>query len=253
MVRFSLSSGEFSGNVAMSDNKPGESGPQEPALTDGETGKDTEDVATGATAAETSAMETAETTETSAAETAETSATEPESAGAESGEPPDGNSDGEAEVPVEAEAHQGGVPRMTAPQSPQEQPAAATATQASRKAHLTVSRVEPWTVMRFSFVVSLVCFIVLFVAVAVIYTILSWLGVFDATTELLASLTEGEDEELQVDPETWFSPARVLGYTGVVGALNIIVITALATVGSMLYNLTADLVGGIDVTLNESE
>ncbi len=107
--------------------------------------------------------------------------------------------------------------------------------------------------MKFSFVVSLVCFIVLFVAIAVIYTILSTLGVFDALTELITSLTESEDEELQVDPETWFSPARVLGYTGLVGALNIILITALATVASMLYNLAADLVGGIDITLSESE
>ncbi|WP_393916535.1 DUF3566 domain-containing protein [Halostreptopolyspora alba] len=215
-------------------------------MTDDETGKDTEDVATGATDTEPSASEPPDSE-------SESSASEPDAAAAESGGPPDDSPGGEAEVPDDAEVHQGGVPRMTAPQSPQEEPAAATATQATRKAHLTVSRVEPWTVMRFSFVVSLVCFIVLFVAVAVIYTILSWLGVFDATIELIASLTEGEDDDIRVNPETWFSPARVLGYTGVVGALNIIVITALATVGSMLYNLTADLVGGIDVTLNESE
>ncbi|MBB4935431.1 hypothetical protein F4561_006325 [Lipingzhangella halophila] len=193
-------------------------------MTDSETGTEAEDVVDDATSAE-----------------------------AESGDPPGDTSGNEAEAAVEAEAHQGGAPTMTAPQSSQEQPPAATATKAGRKAHLTVSRVEPWSVMKFSFVVSLVCFIVLFVAVAVIYTILSALGVFDAMTELIASLTEGEDEEIQVNPETWFSPARVLGYTGLVGALNIILITALATVGSMLYNLAADLVGGIDVTLNEAE
>ncbi|PSK95528.1 transmembrane protein DUF3566 [Murinocardiopsis flavida] len=124
----------------------------------------------------------------------------------------------------------------------------------SRKAHLTVSRVEPWSVMKFSFVISLVCFIILFVAIAVIYAVLSGLGVFDAVTDLVSSLTDGgEGDELALNPESWFSPAKVLGYTGLIGAMNIVLITALATVGAMLYNLAADLVGGIDVTLSETE
>ncbi|GAA1107270.1 DUF3566 domain-containing protein [Nocardiopsis composta] len=133
-------------------------------------------------------------------------------------------------------------------------PKAAKATKTTRKAHLSVSRIEPWSVMKFSFVISLVCFIVLFVAVAVIYAILSGLGVFDALADTLTALTEGgEGEEIPIDPASWFSPARVLGYTGLIGALNIVLITALSTVAAMLYNLAADLVGGIDVTLSESE
>lgn len=127
---------------------------------------------------------------------------------------------------------------------------------AVRRAHLTLSRIEPWSVMKFSFIVSLVCFIVLFVAVAVIYMILSALGVFDAVTDLITSLVEGgeaEEDAIGMNPETWFVPARVLGYTGLIGALNIILITALATVGAMIYNLAADLVGGLDITLSEIE
>lgn len=125
----------------------------------------------------------------------------------------------------------------------------------ARKAHLTLSRIEPWSVMKFSFVISLVCFIVLFVAVAVLYTGLAYLGVFDAVTELVSSLTEGDDggDDLNLDPASWFSPTRVLGYTALLGALNVILITALATIGAMLYNLAADLVGGLDVTLSETE
>ncbi|WP_017600668.1 DUF3566 domain-containing protein [Nocardiopsis lucentensis] len=138
-----------------------------------------------------------------------------------------------------------------------EGPGAVKATMSSRKAHLTVSRVEPWSVMKFSFVVSLVCFIVLFVAVAVIYATLSMLGVFDEVTSMMEALLEGEgntgEGELGLDPAAWFSPGRVLGYTGVIGALNIVLITALSTVGAMVYNLVADLVGGVDVTLTEAE
>ena len=136
-----------------------------------------------------------------------------------------------------------------------EGPPAVKATMSSRKAHLTVSRVEPWSVMKFSFVISLVCFIILFVAVAVIYTILSVLGVFDELTSMINALLEGDggEDELGLNPAAWFSPGRVLGYTGVIGALHIVLLTALATVGSMLYNLVADLVGGVDVTLSEAE
>ncbi|WP_028647924.1 DUF3566 domain-containing protein [Nocardiopsis sp. CNT312] len=135
------------------------------------------------------------------------------------------------------------------------QPSAVKATLSSRRAHLTVSRVEPWSVMKYSFVVSLVCFIVLFVAVVVIYTTLSMLGVFDELSNMMTALLEGDgsEDELGLNPSAWFSPGRVLGYTGVVGALNIVLITALATVGAMLYNLVADLVGGIDLTLTEAE
>ncbi|GAA3762290.1 hypothetical protein GCM10022205_57560 [Spinactinospora alkalitolerans] len=157
----------------------------------------------------------------------------------------------EAESSTAVSAEQGGV-IMAAPE--ERSGSVPKTAKSARKAHLTLSRVEPWSVMKFSFVISLVCFIILFVAVAVTYTILSTLGVFDAVTDLIASLTDGgEGDDLSLDPENWFSPARVLGYTGLIGALNIILITALSTVGAMLYNLAADLVGGIDVTLSESE
>ncbi len=220
----------------MSDSNSGET---HPPLTDSETGTDADEAVDDAS--------TAESNPDGSSDSGESPGDPP------GGEDTEGTETAGAQTEAVSDVHQGGMPTMTASQPAQGQPAATKATKASRKAHLTVSRVEPWSVMKFSFVVSLVCFIVLFVAVAVIYAILSALGVFDAMTELITSLTEGEEEDIQLSPETWFSPARVLGYTGLVGALNIILITALATVGSMLYNLAADLVGGIDVTLNESE
>lgn len=161
----------------------------------------------------------------------------------------------EEKTVAEDRAEAGGTPVTETKASVPEGPSAVKASLSSRKAHLTVSRVEPWSVMKFSFVVSLVCFIVLFVAIAVIYATLSMLGVFDELTSMIDALLEGDggDGELGLNPAAWFSPGRVLGYTGVVGALNIVLITALSTVGAMVYNLVADLVGGVDVTLSEAE
>jgi Transmembrane domain of unknown function (DUF3566) len=124
----------------------------------------------------------------------------------------------------------------------------------ARKAQLQLARLEPWSVMKFSFVMSLVCFVVLLVAVIVLYMILSGLGVFDAITDTVNDLTRHKGEtDGGVDAGAWFSFARVFGYTVLVGALNVLLITALSTVGSVIYNLAADLVGGVEVTLKEAE
>jgi Transmembrane domain of unknown function (DUF3566) len=123
-----------------------------------------------------------------------------------------------------------------------------------RRAQLQLSRLEPWSVMKFSFVMSLVAFIVLLVAVVVLYVILSGLGVFDAISETVNDLTRDQSESTGgVDAANWFGFGRIFGYTVLVGALNVLLITALSTVGSVIYNLAADLVGGVEVTLKEAE
>jgi len=125
---------------------------------------------------------------------------------------------------------------------------------APRKAHLQVARFEPWSVMKFSFIMSLVCFLVLFVAVAVLYVILSWLGVFDALSNTIHDLTSNDQGKSGgLNPASWFSAARILGYTALIGTLNVLLITALATVWSVIYNMAADLVGGVEVTLKEAD
>jgi Transmembrane domain of unknown function (DUF3566) len=121
-----------------------------------------------------------------------------------------------------------------------------------RQAQLTVARVEPWSVMKFSFVNSLVAFIVLFVAVAVLYGVLSGLGVFSALQRTIESITSSQSSS-GFNLQTYLSASRVLGYTGLLGAINVVLITAISTVGSVLYNITADLAGGVEVTLKETD
>ena len=122
----------------------------------------------------------------------------------------------------------------------------------ARQAHLTIARVEPWSVMKFSFVVSLVAFVILFVAVSVLYATLSGLGVFDSLQHLVKSLTSSQDSA-GVNAKVWFTASKVLGYTALLGSLNIVLITAMCTIGSVVYNLTSRLVGGVEVTLRETD
>jgi len=121
-----------------------------------------------------------------------------------------------------------------------------------RQAQLTLARVEPWSVMKFSFVVSVVAFIVLFVAVALLYMVLSSLGVFDSLQHTISNLTSSKNQA-GTNVSSWFSASRVLGYTGMLGALNIVLITAMSTIGAVIYNLIAHTIGGIEVTLRETD
>ena len=121
-----------------------------------------------------------------------------------------------------------------------------------RKANLVISRVEPWSVMKFSFLISLVLWIVMFVAVALLYYALSSLGVFAALQRTLASVTSSQTSA-GVDLTKWTSAPRVLGYTMLLGAVDVVLITAISTVGAVVYNLVTHLGGGIEVTLKETE
>ncbi len=122
----------------------------------------------------------------------------------------------------------------------------------ARRADLVLARLEPWSVMKFSFLMSLVAWVVLFVAVAFLYFVLSSLGVFTSLQHTLGSVTSSSGSS-GVNLQHWFSASRILGYTMLLGAVNIVLITALSTIGAMIYNLVTRMGGGIEVTLRESD
>jgi hypothetical protein len=121
-----------------------------------------------------------------------------------------------------------------------------------RRANLVIARIEPWSVMKFSFLISLVLWLVMFVAVALLYYALSSLGVFDSLQRTLASVTSSQGSA-GVNLTKWTSSTRVLGYTMLLGAVDVVLITAISTVGAVIYNLVTHLGGGIEVTLKESD
>jgi Transmembrane domain of unknown function (DUF3566) len=121
-----------------------------------------------------------------------------------------------------------------------------------RRAQLAVVRVEPWSVMKFSFMISLVGWVVLFVAVAALYYFLTKLGVFVSIEKSVTNVTSSKGSS-GVKASNWFSASRVLGWTMLIGAVNVILITALATLGSVIYNLVTHVAGGIEVTLKETD
>ncbi|MFF0573228.1 DUF3566 domain-containing protein [Streptosporangium saharense] len=144
---------------------------------------------------------------------------------------------------------------LSSPGPDSRKPAADSSPRSPRKAHLVLRRIEPWSAMKFSFVVSLVCFVVLFVAVAVLYMVLNSLGVFDSIIQTVNQFTvsDGKPSASGFNVASWFEPVRILGYTALIGAVNVVLITALSTLGAVIYNIASDLVGGIEVTFSEAE
>jgi hypothetical protein len=122
----------------------------------------------------------------------------------------------------------------------------ATAHRPPRRARLVIKHIDPWTVMKVSFVVSLVMLVVCVVAVAVIYGVLGRMGVWDQINTLVNEVAPTTTSTALRNPLT---ASRVITVAAVVGGINVVLITALSTLGAAIYNLISDLVGGIEVTL----
>jgi len=108
--------------------------------------------------------------------------------------------------------------------------------------------VDPWSALKISLVLSVVLFFVWMVAVGILYGVLNGLGVFDAINETVGTLG-GEESS----GEDLITSGLIFGGAALIGAINIVLMTALATITTYIYNLCADLVGGLEITLTERE
>ncbi len=121
---------------------------------------------------------------------------------------------------------------------------------APRRVKLTVSRVDPWSVMKMSFLLSVAVGIAGVVMVAVLWTILSGMGVFadiNRTVEEVLSSNNGSKFDLM----DYIGLGRVVSRSIVIGVIDVILMTALATLGAFLYNVCSGLVGGLQLTLTD--
>lgn len=118
-----------------------------------------------------------------------------------------------------------------------------------RRARLVVRYFDPWSVLKVTFVVSIVVLIVAVVAVTIIYYVLAQLGVWDSLNELVQ---DAADQSSGILHEPFTAP-NIIGITAIVGGINVVLFTALGTLASFVYNLVADTVGGVEVTLSEGE
>ena len=116
-----------------------------------------------------------------------------------------------------------------------------------RRARLTLSHINVYSVFKFSCVLAIALFFVWLIMIGVLYGILDIAGVLDKVNDTARTISGDDNQKNAV------SGGLVFGAAVIIGAVYIVLFIAISTIGSMIYNLCADLVGGAEVTLSERE
>ncbi|WP_406452267.1 DUF3566 domain-containing protein [Streptomyces sp. NBC_00876] len=149
-------------------------------------------------------------------------------------------------------AQQGGMPGVGAAQAARKPRTGARTTPRTRKARLRVAKADPWSVMKVSFLLSIALGICTVIASAVLWMVMDAMGVFSTVGGTISEAT-GSNESNGFDLQSFLSLPRVLIFTSVIAVIDVVLATALATLGAFIYNLSAGFVGGVELTLAEDE
>ncbi|OIJ69354.1 DUF3566 domain-containing protein [Streptomyces mangrovisoli] len=122
----------------------------------------------------------------------------------------------------------------------------------TRKARLRVAKADPWSVMKVSFLLSIALGICTIVAAAVLWMVMDAMGVFSTVGGTISEAT-GSTDSNGFDLQTFLSLPHVLMFTAIIAVIDVVLATALATLGAFIYNLSAGFVGGVELTLAEDE
>jgi hypothetical protein len=138
------------------------------------------------------------------------------------------------------------APKAAAAKAPAAKVPAAKAGRGPRRARLQLRNVNAWTVFKFSCVLSVFLFLVWLIVVMLLFGVLNASGVIGDINRSVTTINGPGSSGV-------VNGGRVFGYALIIGAVNAVLFIALSTVGSVVYNLCADLVGGVEVTLSERE
>src|SRR5215218_6077583 len=121
----------------------------------------------------------------------------------------------------------------------------------TRKARLRLSRLDPWSVMKTSFMFSIAAGIMLVVAVYTVWTVLDSSGLFDSINDIVKSVVSTPGDTTPFRIQDYVNTQKVMGIAALIACVDVVIFTALATLGSFLYNLAATMLGGLEITLAE--
>ncbi len=117
-----------------------------------------------------------------------------------------------------------------------------------RRVRLAISRIDPWSVMKLSLLVSVAIGIMFVVAVVVVWLTLDKMHVFAQIDDLVTQIT-GQESTINVQEYVEFR--RIVSGSMLIAVVDVFILTALATIGAFLYNIVAALVGGVHVTMTD--
>ncbi|WP_181414367.1 DUF3566 domain-containing protein [Bifidobacterium asteroides] len=118
----------------------------------------------------------------------------------------------------------------------------------ARRMQLSLTRLEPWSVAKVTFLLAIAGGIIQVVAAALLWFLLNAMGLFDNLTQVISKtgLDAGGFDLGQV-----LSLGTVLSSVTIFSIFEIVIVVVLVTIFAFLYNLVSSLVGGIHVTLGD--
>lgn len=116
------------------------------------------------------------------------------------------------------------------------------------RASMQIRRIDPWSMFKVSLLLSVALFFVWMIAVALLYLVLGGMGVWSKLNSNVGDLLNNTSGSAEL-----VSSGTIFGGALLVGLLNIVLLTAMATIAAFVYNLTTDLIGGVVVTLADRD
>jgi transmembrane protein DUF3566 len=116
------------------------------------------------------------------------------------------------------------------------------------RASMQIRRIDPWSTLKVSLVLSVALFFVWMIAVAFLYLVLGGMGVWSKLNSNVGDLLNNTSGSAEL-----VSAGTIFGGAVLIGLVNIVLLTAAATIGAFIYNLTTDLIGGVEVTLADRD
>lgn len=155
------------------------------------------------------------------------------------GDHDDGGADATATTPAMA-----AVPRLvTAEEAMSRRQRKRSARLRARKVKRIVRRLDAWSVLKVSFIFYLCVYVVSMVSAVILWNVAASTGIIDNIESFIEDLGAFETFE--------FVPEKLLKGTLLGGAVLAVLATGLTALGSVLFNLISDLVGGIRLTVIE--
>lgn len=116
-----------------------------------------------------------------------------------------------------------------------------------RRVRMTISKVDPLSALKLSFLISVGIGIMIVVASITLWFVMDAMHVWARIDDLLVTL----NSEPLLELGQFMDFGRVVSFAVVVGVIEVVLLTLFGTVLALLYNVIAMLVGGLYITVTD--
>lgn len=111
----------------------------------------------------------------------------------------------------------------------------------AKQVRLKLVYIDFWSTVKLSFLAGICLAIIAIVGSFLIWTVLDRTGIFDQLNGLVKDISGAGGGDLR----SVLGLGQVMGFSLIVGILDIVVVTALGAVFALLYNLSVKITGGL--------